>query len=136
MTVLLCSAMMYVLISRNWLFSRTAQRVYLIAAILDLALLATRMGIAGAMTAAGVFTLPPVTNVVVRILLIPEVVGTAVLTVGMTYCWLGLGGSYKKKLLWIVLIQLFLVTMPVYYVAFYRPLASRERARSSALATN
>jgi hypothetical protein len=43
---------MYVSISRNWLFSRTAPRVYLLGAILDLALLATRVGIFAAIAGA------------------------------------------------------------------------------------
>ena len=118
--------MMYLTVSRNWLFSRTAQRVYLVCAIMDLAFLGTRIGIAAAMNATGVFTLPPPVRMVMGTLFIPEVAGTAVLTVGMTYCWLGLKGSYSKKLLWFIFIGFFLVTMPVYYFAFYRRMASAE----------
>jgi hypothetical protein len=121
--------MMHLSISRNWLFSRTAQRVYLACAILDLALLGTRMGIAAAMNATGIFMLPPTARMVLGVLFVPEVVGTALLTVGMTYCWLGLGGSYGKKLLWIVFVNAFLITMPIYYFAFYRRLASKENAQ-------
>jgi len=129
--------MMYLSISRGWLFSRTAQRVYLACAILDLAFLGTRMGIAAAMNATGVFVLPPTTSMVVGILFIPEIIGTAVLTVGMTYCWLGFGGSYSKKLLWFLLVNAFMISMPIYYFAFYRRLASRETAglATSSLAT-
>jgi hypothetical protein len=118
--------MMYVSISRDWLFSPTARRVYLICAILNLALLATRMGIALAMVAAGVSTLPSGARLLVRALLFPEIVGSAVLFVGMSYCWLGLGGSYKKKVLWFILLNLFLLTVPIYYFSVYRPLAYRE----------
>src|SRR5579864_4087091 len=118
--------MMHLSISQNWLFSRTAQRVYLVCTILDFALLGTRMGIAAAMNAAGVFTLPPLTSAIVRVLLFPEVLGTSVLAVGMSYCWLGIGASYKKKVLWVLFAGFFLLSMPIYYFAFYRRLASEK----------
>ena len=75
-------------ISRNWLFSKNAQRVYLVCAILDLAFLGTRVGITAAMSVAGVLTLPTTMRMVVGLLSVPEVMGIAVLTVGMTYCWI------------------------------------------------
>jgi hypothetical protein len=118
--------MMYVRVSRNWLFSPTAQRVYLLCAILDFALLATRIGIGAAIVAAGVSTLTPTAVLVVKAFLFPEIVGSAVLFVGMSYCWLGFGGSYTKKGFWIVLVKLCLITAPIYYFAVYRPMASRE----------
>ena len=117
---------MHISISRNWLFSRTARRVYLLCALLNLALLATRIGVAAAMRQAGVPALPPAAALLVKGLLFPEAVGSAVLFVGMSYCWLGLAGSYKKKLLWLVLLNFFLITTPVYYFAVYRLAASRE----------
>jgi voltage-gated potassium channel Kch len=118
--------MMYVRISRNWLFSPRAQRVYLLGAILDLALLATRIGIGTAMVAAGVSTLSPTAVLLVNAFLFIEVVGSAVLFVGMSYCWLGFDGSYAKKGFWIVLVKLCLITTPIYYFAVYRRMAARE----------
>jgi ABC-type spermidine/putrescine transport system permease subunit II len=118
--------MMYVRVSRNWLFSPTAQRVYLLCAILDIALLATKMGIAAAMLAEGVSTLSPTAVLLVKGFLFPEIVGSAVLFVGMSYCWLGFDGSYVKKGFWIVLVKFCLITTPVYYFAVYRGMASRE----------
>ncbi len=84
------------------------------------------MGIGAALAAAGVYALSPEARLVVSVFLFPEVVGSAVLFVGMSYCWLGIGGSYKKKVLWILLVPLFLLTMPFYYFVYYRPLASRQ----------
>jgi len=55
-----------------------------------------------------------------------------VLFVGMSYCWLGPDGSYKKKVLWFILLGLFLLTMPIYYFSVYRPLASREAEEAPA----
>jgi hypothetical protein len=112
--------MMYVRISRGWFFSRTAQRVYLLCAILNLALLTTRIGIGAAIAVAGVSTLSSTTVLLVKTFLIPEVVGSAVLFVGMSYCWLGFKGSYAKKGFWIVFVKLCLITAPVYYFAVYR----------------
>ena len=123
--------MMHVSISRAWLFSRTAQRVYLLCAILNLALLATRIGVAAAMASAGVSSLPPTVALLVKGFLFPEIVGSAVLFVGMSYCWLAIGGSYKKKVLWFVFLTFFLIATPVYYFAVYRSLASREAGESA-----
>jgi hypothetical protein len=120
--------MMHVSISRTWLFSRTAQRVYLLCAILNLALLATRIGVVAAMASAGISTLPPTAALLVKGFLFPEIAGSAVLFVGMSYCWLGFSGSYKKKVLWLVLLYFFLITTPIYYFAVYRPMASRAPA--------
>jgi len=130
--------MMYFSVSRAWLFSRTSQRVYLLCAILDLAFLGTQVGIATAMNLAGVYTLPPAARTVVGFLLLPEIVGTAVLAVGMTYCWLAVGGSCGRKLLWILFLDLFIFTMPIYYFAVYRRLASQQddELATPALATS
>jgi len=85
------------------------------------------MGIAAAMVTASASVVPPSVSLVAAILLLPAVVGSAILLVGMSYCWLGIGGSYKKKLLWILLLRLFLVAMPIYYFFFYRPMVAREK---------
>ncbi len=118
--------MMYFSVSREWLFSRTSQRVYLLSAILDLAFLGTQVGIVTAMKFSGVYSSSPTTRIVVGFLLVPEVIGTAVLAVGMTYCWLAMGGSCGRKLVWILFINLFLFTMPIYYFAVYRRLGGKK----------
>jgi hypothetical protein len=112
--------MMYVRISRNWLFSRTAQRVYLLCAVLNLALLATQIGIGVAIVSAGVSTLSPTAVLLVKAFLFPEIVGSAVLFVGMSYCWLGFKGSYAKKGFWIVFVKFCSITALAYYFAVYR----------------
>jgi len=77
--------MMYFSVSRAWLFSRTSQRVYLLCAILDLAFLGTQLGITMAMSFAEVYSLPSMIRIIVGCALVPEVIGTAVLAVGMTW---------------------------------------------------
>jgi hypothetical protein len=121
--------MMYISISRNWLFSPMAQRVYLLCALLNLALIATRIGVFAAMTAAGVSSFSAEAGLFVKVLFFPEIIGTAILFVGMSYCWLGFGGSYKRKLLWIIFIRFFVVMAPIYYFLEYRSLASREASK-------
>ena len=130
--------MMYFSVSRAWLFSRTSQRVYLLCAILDLAFLGTQLGITMAMSLAEVYSLPPMIRIIVGCALVPEVIGTAVLAVGMTYCWLAVGGSCGRKLVWFWCISLFVITMPIYYFAVYRKLAAKPENGLSApaLATN
>jgi len=130
--------MMYFSVSRAWLFSPTSQRVYLLCAILDLAFLGTQVGITTAMSFAQVYRLPPMTRIVVGCALLPEVIGTAVLAVGMTYCWLAVGGSCGRKLVWFWCIGLFVITMPIYYFAVYRKLAAKQGdgLTEPAIATN
>jgi hypothetical protein len=110
------------------MFSRTAQRVYFVCVLLDLALLATRVGIITASNVARVSGYPPGTVLLLRVLLFPEVMGSALLLVGMSYCWFGFDRTrYKKRVLWYFLVSLFtLVTMPTYYFFVYRRLAASE----------
>jgi hypothetical protein len=49
--------MLYLPISRSWLFSTTARRIYLVSAMLAFALIATLLGVHMAMAAAGTRTL-------------------------------------------------------------------------------
>ena len=65
--------------------SRGAQRVYLTGALLNFALLATAIGVGAAVSVGEDLALPPVTDLLIRILFFPEVLGTAVLLVGMSY---------------------------------------------------
>lgn len=116
-----CTAMLYLPISRSWLFSETAQRAYLVSALLALALIATKVGVHMAMSAAGVRALTPPASSVVRILLYPEVLGAAVLWVAMWYFWLSFDGShYLKKAVWFALLLLVPVGTLFYYFAVYR----------------
>lgn len=117
------SAVMYFSVKRTWLFSQTARRVYLLCAILDLALFGTEIAVQAAIKVSGVSYLGSLTRILLELILVPEVIGTAVLIVGMTYCWLMVGGSCGRKLVWILYMPWFLITMPAYYFAVYRRLA-------------
>ncbi len=120
--------MLYLPISRSWLFSTTARRVYFVSALLALALIATLLGAYMAMAAAGTRALTPSASPVVRMLLFPEIAGEAALWVGMWYFWFGFDRShYLKKAVWFVLL-FFLAPFGTvsYYFLVYRPGVSPE----------
>src|SRR4030081_2344279 len=72
-------------ISRPGMFSRVARCVYLVCSVLALALSGTLAGTRAAQAVIGSHTLPPATAAVLRLVLIPEVFGTALLWVAMLY---------------------------------------------------
>ena len=129
--------MLYLPISRNWIVSRSAQRVYFIAAILNLALLATWIGVLAATN--GYFVLPPSTELLVNVLFLPEILGTAVLVVGMGYFLCGFDrNSEAKRALWFLLLYfLIFLVLPFYYFLVYRSQVSTktESTAFSSLAT-
>src|SRR5580765_3423776 len=122
--------MMYFSVSRAWLFSRTSQLVYLLCSILDLAFLGTQLVITMVMSFAEVYSLPSMIRIIVGCALVPEVIGTAVLAVGMTYCWLAVGGSCGRKLVWFWCISLFVITMPIYYFCRLPEACGKTRERT------
>jgi hypothetical protein len=120
--------MLYLPISRGWLFSATARRTYFVSSLLALALIATLLGVHMAMAAAGVRALTPSASPVVRMLLFPEIAGEAVLWVGMWYFWFGFDRShYLKKTVWFVAL-FFLAPFGTvfYYFLVYRRAVSAE----------
>jgi hypothetical protein len=120
--------MLYLPISRNWLFSTAARRTYFVSALLVLALIATLLGVYMAMAAAGTRALTPSASPVVKMLLFPEIAGEAVLWVGMWYFWFGFDRShYLKKAVGFVLLFLLAPFGTVfYYFLVYRRGVSAE----------
>ena len=113
--------MLFLPINRGWVSSPTARFVYVVCALLTLALLATLIGVHMAIAAAGT-ALTPDARSVVKIILFPEILGTAVLWVAMWYFWFGFDRShYLVKSLSFVLLFFFgpLGTL-IYYFATYR----------------
>jgi len=86
--------MLYLPISRSWIISPGAQRVYFCGALLALALIATLLGTHMAMSAAGVRTLSPPASSIVRSALYPEMLGAAVLWAAMWYFRFGFDRSH------------------------------------------
>lgn len=121
--------MLYLPISRGWILSSTAQRIYFASALLALALIATLMGVRMAMSAAGMRALTPSASPVVRTLLYPEILGAAVLWIAMWYFWFGFDHShYLKKTAWFVCLFLLAPfgTVAYYFVVYRRFVSPRH----------
>ena len=123
--------MLYLPISRSWMLSVAARRIYLLGALADIALLATLLGVTAAMIFGRVPVLPQTAASLVRIILFPEAVGIAVLFVGMSYFWLGFDrSSYAARSIWFILVYfLWPLTLPLYYFLVYRRVLSRLAAK-------
>jgi len=85
------------------------------------------MGTRVAMSVAGAGSLSRGTAVVLRVLLYPEILGTAVLWVAMWYFWFSFDSShFLKKAAWfLLLIIMGPLSLPFYYFFVYRRWASR-----------
>jgi hypothetical protein len=85
--------------------------------VLSLALSGTLAGTRAAQTAIGSHTLPPATAAVLRLVLIPEIFGTALLWVAMLYFWFGFDeSSLLKQALWFPFIFTFIpLALALYY---------------------
>jgi hypothetical protein len=124
--------MLYLPINRSWLFSLTARRVYLVSALLAIALTAILIGVHTAMAAARMSALTPLAAALVRGLLYPEILGTALLWAAMWYFWLGFDRShYLKRAIWFCCLFFLAPVGPVlYYFAVYRRSASLPNAQN------
>jgi hypothetical protein len=112
--------MLYLPITRAWIVSRRAQRVYLYRAIANLYLFAVLVGTFSAMAASGiVFLADPSAALLVRILLWPGVVGAGILAIAMWYFWFSFDQScWTKKACWFAVLILGLALGPVLYYFF------------------
>ena len=122
-------------IPRTWMVSRAARRVYLVCAVLALALSGTLVGTRAAQSVIGSRTLPPTTALVLRLALIPEVIGSALLWVAMLYFWFGFDqSSWLKRALWFPFLFFFVpVALALYYLLVYRKFGlSKMGTQSSA----
>lgn len=122
-------------ISRNWIVSSTARRVYLVASICSLSLIGSLIAIAMAISGTGrtFAEVNAATVVVVYALLLIGVVWAAILRVAMLYYWYGfdLSGS-GAKLFWLVGMLLFgPFAEIVYHFAVYRRRTGSSLSRSS-----
>lgn len=106
-------------ISRSWLFSKTAQRAYLVAALLVIAWFGTRIAIHAAMSSAGRTELSTSAALLVRVLLYPEIVGSALLWVGMLYFSFD-QTDFMKRAVWFLILVLIPFAAVFYYYFVYR----------------
>lgn len=108
--------MMILPITRTWLDSRGARWLYLVCSLLALALSGTLAGTRAAQSVVGSNTLPQTTAAVLRVILLPEVVGLALGWIGMIYFWFNFDqSSWWTRALWFP----FLFVLPPYGFVLY-----------------
>ena len=114
-------------ISKSWLVSETAHRVYMACAILTLALLGTWWGTSMAMYSAGSRKLTPAAATLVRIMLLPGVLGAGTLWAAMWYFWFEFDRSdWLKKAVWFLLLLLLVPVGSLFYYYFVYRRSSRQ----------
>jgi hypothetical protein len=116
--------MLYLPITKAWIVSPLARRIYLVCALLAVALFGTLVAVSAAMVASGVRSLAsaPAAVSIVKVLILPEVIGTAALSVAMWYFWFTFDRtSWVRKACWFPPLY-FLPTMgpALYYFFVYR----------------
>jgi hypothetical protein len=120
--------MLYLPISRAWIVSLAARRVYFVCALLTLALFATLVGVRVAMSVAGARALTPAAASLVRVLLFPEITGAAVLVVSMWYFWFGFDHShYLKRAIWFLLLLFVFGSVLYYFVVYCRGVSDQAQ---------
>jgi hypothetical protein len=113
--------MLYLPITRGWIVSRAARRVYFVCALAAFSLFGVFIAGLAALGAAGVPSLEafPTAAFVVRVLLWPGIVGTALLSIAMGYFWFGFDNSaWLRKAIWFIPLYLFLAIGPAFYYFF------------------
>jgi hypothetical protein len=96
--------MLYLPINKDWIVSPIARRIYFICALLAIALFGTLFSAIAALIASGTrsFADVPAAMFDVKALVLPEVLGTAVLSVAMWYFWFSFDrASWVRKALWL-----------------------------------
>jgi hypothetical protein len=113
--------MLYLPIRRGWIISRVASRLYFVCALAALSLFGVFIASVAALGAAGAPSLDafPAAALVVRILLWPGILGTALLSIAMWYFWFGFDNSgWISKAIWFVPLYVFLAIGPAFYYFF------------------
>ena len=113
--------MLYLPIRRGWIISRVASRLYFVCALAALSLFGVFIASVAASGAAGAPSLDafPAAALVVRVLLWPGILGTALLSIAMWYFWFGFDNSgWISKAIWFVPLYVFLAIGPAFYYFF------------------
>jgi hypothetical protein len=120
-------------ITRNWMLTRRARRVYTVCAVLNLIFVGTVIGTRSAQTFADVTKLPPLTDVLFTVVWIPGIAATALVWVAMFYFWFGFDQSHwLARAFWFVALFFFAPYGPPLYCFFvYRRRTGDEGQMSS-----
>jgi cytochrome bd-type quinol oxidase subunit 2 len=103
-----------------WLVSRTARRLYIASAVLSMMMFALLLAIEFAAGAAGgTLQSSPVVSLALKAVLLPGILGTAVLSIAMLYFWIRFHSNERtSKVPWLLLLAWVPVLGPVCYFAF------------------
>jgi len=124
--------MLYLPISKSWMVSRLAQRIYLISALAVFCFVGVEIAAVAAMLSAGALSFEdsPLAALIVRFLLWPGILGSALIWVSMWYFWFSFDKSpWHKKAIWFVLLWLIApLSHAFYYFLVYRKTVELERS--------
>jgi hypothetical protein len=112
---------LYLPIKKAWIISSAARRVYFVCALAALSLFGGVMGSGAALGASGVHTFEgfPTIGLMLRLLLWPGILGTALLSIAMWYFWFGFDKSgWLKKAIWFLPLYFLLAIGPAFYYFF------------------
>jgi hypothetical protein len=123
--------MLYLPISRSWVLSCAAKRVYLASAIAAISLVGVLIAEISAMTASAVSEVSPAALLLIKILLWPGIVGTSLLCIAMWYFWFNFDDStWWRKAAWFFFLYLLIPVGPIlYYFFVYRTSARLRQAQ-------
>ena len=113
--------MLYFPITKSWIVSRAARAVHLVCALLAFALFGALFAIVLAMSFSEVRSLSPfpLAMGIARVVLLPGILGTAILTVAMWYFWFGFDKSpWIRKAFWFLPLYFLLPIGPAFYYFF------------------
>ena len=125
--------MLYLPITKTWIVSAPARRVYFVCALAAFSLFGVLVESRAARTAAGAasFTNSPSAVLTVKLLLWSGILGSALLSVAMWYFWFGFDdSSWIKKAFWFLPLYFLLLLGPAcYYFLVYRRRTASELRR-------
>lgn len=113
--------MLYLPITKAWIVSPAARRVYLVCALAAFSLFGVLIGSRTALRFAGAnsFVVSPIAALTVRFLLWPGILGTATLSIAMWYFWFSFDdSSWIKKAIWFFPLYFLLALGPAFYYFF------------------
>lgn len=130
--VLSSPAMLILPVSRSWVFSRAARKVYTVCAFMAIVMYGVLVGTRAAQNFVGTRMLPPSTAAILMVILIPAVIATALLWVAMLYFWFGFDRSHwLARAFWFGALYFLAPVGPALYCFIvYRKWTRDDQARS------
>ena len=113
--------MIYLPITKSWIISKTARVVYCVCSVLACMLFGALFAVLCAMAFSGVNSLSafPLALSIARAILLPEIFGSATLTIAMWYFWFNFDkSSWVRKAFWVLPLYFLLPMGPALYYFF------------------